>query len=59
MELSQRELYQHPQIKPTCNLDHIKRHYYMSQTQINPNRIVPLDPKIDFDDPHDREHVPV
>lgn len=54
-----KELYQHPQIKPTCNLDHIKRHYYMSQTQINPNRIVPLGPKIDFDEKHDREHVPM
>lgn len=54
-----KELYQHPQIKPTCNLDHIKRHYYMSQTQINPNRLVPIGPKIDFDEGHDREHVPV
>ncbi|WP_348241782.1 glutathione S-transferase family protein [Leptolyngbya sp. DQ-M1] len=49
-----KDLYQHPQIKPTCNLDHIKRHYYMSQTQINPTRIVPIGPEIDFDAPHDR-----
>ena len=49
-----KELYQHPQIKPTCNLDHIKRHYYMSQTQINPTRIVPIGPEIDFEAPHDR-----
>lgn len=54
-----KELYQHPQIKPTCNLDHIKRHYYMSQTQINPNRIVPIGPEIDFEAPHDREHIPM
>jgi glutathionyl-hydroquinone reductase len=50
-----KELYQHPQIKPTCNLDHIKRHYYMSQTQINPNRIVPIGPKINFEEKHDRD----
>ena len=50
-----RELYQHPQIKPTCNLDHIKRHYYMSQTQINPTRIVPIGPEIDFEAAHDRD----
>ncbi len=50
-----KELYQHPQIKPTCNLDHIKRHYYMSQTQINPTRIVPIGPEIDFEAPHDRD----
>jgi glutathionyl-hydroquinone reductase len=47
-------LYQMPDFKATCNLDHIKRHYYMSQTQINPNRIVPKGPLIDFDEPHDR-----
>lgn len=49
-----KDLYQHPRIKPTCNLDHIKRHYYMSQTQINPTRIVPIGPEIDFEAPHDR-----
>jgi putative glutathione S-transferase len=50
-----KDLYQHPGIKETCNLDHIKRHYYMSQTQINPNRIVPKGPLINFEEPHDRD----
>jgi glutathionyl-hydroquinone reductase len=50
-----KDLYQHPQFQETCNLDHIKRHYYMSQTQINPSRIVPKGPLIDFAQPHDRE----
>lgn len=50
-----KDLYQHPGIQETCNLDHIKRHYYMSQTQINPNRIVPKGPLIDFHQPHDRD----
>jgi glutathionyl-hydroquinone reductase len=49
-----KDLYQYPGIKETCNLDHIKRHYYMSQTQINPNRIVPKGPIINFDEPHNR-----
>ncbi len=49
-----KDLYQHPEFKETCNLDHIKRHYYMSQTQINPTRIVPKGPIIDFDEPHNR-----
>ncbi|MGL5874098.1 MAG: glutathione S-transferase family protein [Xenococcaceae cyanobacterium] len=49
-----KDLYQYPGIKETCNLDHIKRHYYMSQTQINPNRIVPKGPIINFDESHNR-----
>lgn len=35
-----REIY--PLVKDTVNMDHIKRHYYMSHRQINPNGIVPL-----------------
>lgn len=50
-----KDLYQHPDIQETCNLDHIKRHYYMSQTAINPNRIVPKGPIIDFAEKHDRD----
>src|SRR5580658_3848616 len=49
-----RELYQVPGIADTVNLDHIKRHYYMSMTAINPTRIVPLGPKLDFSALHDR-----
>jgi glutathionyl-hydroquinone reductase len=49
-----RELYQVPGIAETVNLDHIKRHYYMSMTAINPTRIVPLGPQMDFSAPHDR-----
>lgn len=50
-----KDLYQHPEFKPTCNLDHIKRHYYMSHPHINPHRIVPKGPVIDFDEAHDRD----
>jgi glutathionyl-hydroquinone reductase len=50
-----KDLYQRPEIKETCNLDHIKRHYYMSQTQVNPTRIVPKGPMINFEERHDRD----
>ena len=49
-----KDLYQVPQFKATCNLDYTKRAYYMSMTEINPNRIVPKGPIIDFDERHDR-----
>lgn len=49
------DLYQRPQFKATCNLDYTKRAYYMSMTEINPSRIVPKGPIVDFDQPHDRD----
>lgn len=49
-----RDLYQMPAIRNTCDLAQIKRHYYYSQTTINPSRVVPLGPSIDLDAPHDR-----
>ncbi len=49
-----RELYQVPGVAGTVNMDHIKRHYYMSMPTINPNRIVPGGPALDFAAPHDR-----
>ncbi|MCW5834495.1 MAG: glutathione S-transferase family protein [Labilithrix sp.] len=49
-----RDVYQMPAVKPTCDLDHIKVHYYWSQTTVNPHRVVPLGPTIDYDAPHDR-----
>lgn len=49
-----RDIYQHQGIKETCNFDHIKRHYFVTHTKINPHGIVPLGPIIDFDEPHDR-----
>jgi putative glutathione S-transferase len=49
-----RELYQVPGVAETVSMDHIKRHYYMSMTAINPTRIVPKGPALDFAAPHDR-----
>ncbi len=49
-----KDLYQYPGVKETCNLDHIKRHYYRSHPKVNPTRIVPKGPEINFDEPHNR-----
>jgi glutathionyl-hydroquinone reductase len=49
-----RDLYQIPGIAETVSIDHIKRHYYGSQRQVNPTGIVPIGPQIDFAAPHDR-----
>jgi putative glutathione S-transferase len=52
-----RELYQVPGIAATCNLDHIKQHYYRSHSSINPTGIVPKGPALDLDAPHDRARL--
>ncbi len=43
-----RELYQWPGIADTVNFDHIKRHYYLTHTDINPTGIVPLGPDLSW-----------
>ena len=52
-----RDLYQHPGVAATVDLDHIKRHYYGSQRRVNPSGIVPIGPVIDFSVPHGRERL--
>jgi len=52
-----RSIYQMPGVAETVNFDHIKRHYYMTHDQINPNRIVPLGPIMDWDAPQQRDRV--
>jgi putative glutathione S-transferase len=52
-----RELYQMPGIAETVSLDHIKRHYYVSQRTVNPSQVVPMGPTIDFAEPHDRARL--
>jgi len=49
-----RDLYSVPGVAETVNMDHIKRHYYVSMRNINPSGIVPLGPALDFEAPHDR-----
>jgi len=52
-----RDLYQQPGIAGTVNVRHIKQHYYYSHESINPTRIVPKGPDMDFDAPHSRESL--
>ena len=49
-----RDLYQQEGIAEDVNFEHIKRHYYYSHPSINPSRIVPLGPELNFNEPHNR-----
>jgi putative glutathione S-transferase len=49
-----RELFQWNNVAPTVNMDHIVRHYHYSHDTINPSRIIPINPVIDFHAPHRR-----
>ncbi|MEL6952605.1 MAG: glutathione S-transferase family protein [Pseudomonadota bacterium] len=50
-----RELYQWPGIRDVVNFDHIVQHYHYSHETINPARIIPINPVIDWLEPHGRE----
>ena len=52
-----RDLYQVPGIAETVNIEHIKAHYYTSHANINPTRIIPVGPLLDFNAAHDRAHL--
>lgn len=52
-----RELYQRPGVAETVNMDHIVRHYHYSHESINPHRIIPINPILDFTAPHGRDQV--
>lgn len=52
-----RDLYQHPGFGETTNFDHIKRHYYMTHHRVNPTRIVPKGPAMDWMAPHGRDRL--
>ena len=49
-----RELYQMPGIAGTVNMRHIIRHYHYSHASVNPSRVIPINPVIDYDEPHGR-----
>jgi putative glutathione S-transferase len=51
-----RDLYQHPGVAATVNLDHIRRHYY-GLRHVNPSGVVPIGPRIDLNAPHDRARL--
>ena len=49
-----RDLYQWPGIAETVNPMHAQRHYYESHDMVNPTRVVPAGPDIDWEKPHGR-----
>ncbi|GAB5470471.1 MAG: glutathione S-transferase family protein [Rhodospirillales bacterium] len=50
-----RDLYQHPGVAGTTDLEHARLHYYQSHATVNPHGIVPVLPDgLDFDAPHGR-----
>ncbi|WP_170400807.1 glutathione S-transferase family protein [Ruegeria arenilitoris] len=53
-----RELYQWPGVAGTVNMNHIVRHYHFSHDTINPNRIIPVNPVLDYLEPHGRDQRP-
>ncbi len=52
-----RELYQYPGIAETVDIDYIKAHYYASHESINPTRIIPTGPDLNFTQPHNRDQL--
>lgn len=50
-----RDLYQVEGIAQTVDIDYIKAHYYGSHETINPTRIIPKGPELDFLSPHHRK----
>jgi putative glutathione S-transferase len=50
-----RDLYQQPRVVETVSLEQIKRHYFTTHDMINPSRIIPAGPDLDFLAPHGRD----
>lgn len=51
-----RDLYSRPAFGGTTDFGHIKRHYYTTHPHLNPRRIVPAGPLLDWAAPHGRGH---
>ncbi|EAR49589.1 hypothetical protein OG2516_09133 [Oceanicola granulosus HTCC2516] len=49
-----RDLYQVPGVAGTVQFDHIVPHYHYSHESVNPHRIIPIGPELDFEAPHRR-----
>ncbi|MGB7452366.1 MAG: glutathione S-transferase family protein [Lysobacterales bacterium] len=50
-----RDLYQHGSVADTVDMGHIKRHYYVSHTSINPSGVVPVGPELNLLAAHGRD----
>lgn len=51
------DLYQQPGIAETVDIPYIQAHYYGSHESINPHRILPVGPDIDYTVAHDRARL--
>jgi putative glutathione S-transferase len=49
-----RDLYQQPLVAETVRFGEIRAHYYRTHPSVNPRRIVPIGPELDFSSPHGR-----
>jgi putative glutathione S-transferase len=52
-----RDIYQTTGVAETVHVDFIKRHYYGSHANLNPSRIVPIGPDLNYETPHGRERL--
>ena len=52
-----RDCYQLPGVAETCNMAHVKAHYYRSHEDLNPSGFVPVGPDVDWSAPHDRDRL--
>ncbi|WP_409525782.1 glutathione S-transferase family protein [Nitrincola sp. MINF-07-Sa-05] len=52
-----RDIYQHPGVAETVNLDHIRHHYYCSHPSINPSGVIPVGPRVDLMAAHNRKEL--
>jgi putative glutathione S-transferase len=53
-----RDLFQTPGFGDTVDFEHIKAHYYVVQTDINPTQVVPKGPELHgWASAHDRESL--
>jgi putative glutathione S-transferase len=51
------DLYQTKGVAETVKMDHIVRHYHYSHESINPHRILPINPVLDYLAPHGRDRM--
>lgn len=52
-----REIFQLSGVRETCNMEHVKAHYYRSHEDINPTGFVPVGPAVDWSAPHNRTRL--
>jgi glutathionyl-hydroquinone reductase len=52
-----RDLYQRPGFGETTDFDQIKRHYYQTESWVNPSRVVPKGPFVNWLEPHGRDRI--